>query len=266
MSAAGVEAPIGIAGSAWARRRGRTEATVRALTRRHTWWVEIAVVLLFYLAYAATRAFAPGTRDEAESNAHHLITVERNTGLDPELALNHALAPVNWLAALAGYYYLTLHFAVTVAVLAAVYLRRPHLYAWARTSLVLASFTALLMFWFLPVAPPRLAEHGIADIVVQHDVYGSAAAQRGRSPLENVYAAMPSLHVGWALWAAFVACRAWSGQLRHAAWLYPVATALVVLSTGNHYLLDALAGAALVLAAEAAVRRGAVRWPAVNAG
>jgi hypothetical protein len=237
------------------RRRLSPRSALHAIACRHAWWVEIAVVLGFYFAYESTRALAGGGRSEAEANAHGLVAFERATHLDPELTLNHALAPVNWLSAMTGYYYLTLHFAVTIAVLTLLYLRRPHLYAQARTSLVLASAAALVSFWLLPVAPPRLAEPGIFDLVVQHNIFGAADAQRGRSPLENVYAAMPSLHVGWALWAAMVAQRSWSTRWRRLAWGYPVLTALVVLCTGNHYLADVLAGAATVVAADWLTRR-----------
>jgi hypothetical protein len=224
---------------------------MRSLVRRQAWWVEVAVVVAFYLAYASTRALAPGTRDDALANAGHVVGFERSANVDPELWLNHAVAPIGWLGALAGYYYLTLHFAVTVGALVWLYLRRPHLYAQARTSLVLASYSALIAFWFLPVAPPRLAEHGIVDVVVQHNTFGAANAQQGGSSLENVYAAMPSLHVGWALWVAMVVHRSFATRWRELAWLYPLATTFVVLSTGNHYLVDAVAGAAIVLAADA---------------
>jgi PAP2 superfamily len=217
------------------------------LVRRHTWWAEVAVVLAFYLAYASTRALAPGTEAAAAANARRVLAVERWAHLHPEAWLNHLLAPTGWLAALAGYYYLTLHFLVTVLALVFLYLRRPDLYARMRTSLTLASVSALFAFWFLPVAPPRLAESGIDDVVVQHNTFGAANAQSGGSPLENVYAAMPSLHVGWALWVALAVVRSWPSRWTALAWLYPVATTVVVLSTGNHYLLDAVAGAALVL-------------------
>lgn len=223
---------------------------MHSLLRRHAWWAEVGIVLAFYLAYACTRALAPGTRAHAIANAGNVVAFERSIHLDPELWLNHALAPVNWLAALAGYYYLTLHFAVTIGALVLLYLRRPHLYRQARTSLVLASYSALVAFWFLPVAPPRMAEDGVIDVVVQHNTLGAAHAQQGRSSLENVYAAMPSLHVGWALWVALVVHRSFRSRWRQLAWLYPLATALLVLSTGNHYLVDALAGAAVVLAAD----------------
>jgi hypothetical protein len=230
------------------------EWAARIALRRHAWWTEIAVVLAFYLGYEATRALAGGTPAQAEANARHLLALERHAGVDPELLLNHALAPVNWLSAAAGYYYLTLHFAVTIAVLILLYLRRPQVYAWARTSLMLASSAALTAFWFLPVAPPRLAEPGIVDLVVRHNIFGAAEAQRGHSPLENVYAAMPSLHVGWALWVAIIANRCLESRWRRVAWGYPTATALVVLSTGNHYFFDVLAGAGIVLGADVLIR------------
>ncbi|HZC70594.1 MAG TPA: phosphatase PAP2 family protein [Jatrophihabitans sp.] len=225
----------------------------RVLMRRYMWWVEVGAVLAFYFAYEATRALAPATPAQARSNADEVLSVEHVVHLSPERGLNRALATLSWLSTAAGYYYLTLHFAVTVVVLALLYLGRPQMYARARSSLVVASFAALLAFWFVPVAPPRLAEHGIVDVVVRQNVYGMARAQRGHSPLENVYAAMPSLHVGWALWVALVAQRAFRGPWRHLGWAYPAVTTLVVFSTGNHYLLDALAGAALVLGADVLV-------------
>jgi hypothetical protein len=77
----------------------------------------------------------------SSSRADHLLSFEHAAHLDPERVLNRALAPVSWLSAAAGYY-LTLHFAVTLAALALLYFRHPHLYAKARTSLVPASYTA----------------------------------------------------------------------------------------------------------------------------
>jgi hypothetical protein len=252
-----------------AERRATLRAAMAAsLARPHAWWVEIAVVLGFYAAYESTRALAPATRAGATINADRLIAFEHAAHLDPELAINRALAPLPWLSALAGYYYLTLHFAVTVGVLIFLYLRRPSLYAWARSSIVLASYSALLVYWLVPVAPPRLAQPGVIDVVVEHNIFGAAAAQQGDSGFENVYAAMPSLHVGWAVWAAVVTSRTWVGPWHHLGWLYPVATALVVLSTGNHYLADALAGAAVVLAADhvsARLLRGNGDYPSVAA-
>jgi hypothetical protein len=58
---------------------------------------------------------------------------------------------------------------------------------------------------------------------------------------------MPSLHVAWALWAGWLIARhARHRVVRAAGAAYPILTALVVMSTGNHYLLDVLAGAAVL--------------------
>jgi hypothetical protein len=217
--------------------------------------MEVGVVLAFYLGYEATRALAPAVPTQAQANADHVLSLERLVHATPERALNRDLAGQTWLSTAAGYYYLTLHFAVTAVVLTLLYLGRPTLYGRARSSLLVASCVALLAFWFLPVAPPRLAEQGIIDVVVRQDVYGMAHAQRGQSPMENVYAAMPSLHVGWALWAALAGRRAFRTPWRHLAWAYPAVTTLVVFCTGNHYLADAVAGAALVWGADLLVGR-----------
>lgn len=236
-------------------RRGLRVAAAGVLLRRYPWWTEIVVVVCFAGAYEATRALAPAAPARAMSNAHQLLTMERALGLTPEGALNRSLATLDWLSTAASYYYLTLHFAVTFVALALLYRGRPHLYARARSALVVASYVALLAYWFLPVAPPRFAEPGIVDVVVRHHAFGMGGSHRGHSSLADVYAAMPSLHVGWALWVALAAHRAWRTPWRHLGWLYPVLTTLVVFATGNHYLLDAVAGAALVLAADLLVGR-----------
>jgi hypothetical protein len=239
-------------------------AAAGVLLRRYRWWSEIVVVVFFAVAYEATRALAPADPERAMSNAHRVLTLERALGITPEGALNRWLVAWGWLSTAASYYYLTLHFAITFVALGLLYRGRPQLYARARSSLVLASCVALLAYWFLPVAPPRFAEPGMVDVVVRHHAFGMGS-QRGHGSLADVYAAMPSLHVGWALWVALVAHRAWQTQWRHLGWLYPVLTTLVVFATGNHYLLDAVAGGALVLAADLLVGRLTRHRPAVPA-
>jgi hypothetical protein len=127
---------------------------------------------------------------------------------------------------------------------------------------VLASFAALFVFWTWPVAPPRLAVPGAVDTLVSRHLFG-AANPHGVAGLIDNYAAMPSLHVGWALWCAIAVVAATRTAWRHLAWLYPVATTLVVITTANHYLVDAVAGAALIVVAlgVAGVRPSVVARP-----
>ncbi|WP_199429887.1 phosphatase PAP2 family protein [Qaidamihabitans albus] len=158
------------------------------------------------------------------------------------------------LAALAGYYYVGSHFLVTAGLLLLLWWRRPDSYLWMRSTLFLSSLAALVCFWVVPLAPPRLALANAPDTLVQRDIFGSASPDGGLLSLANPYAAMPSLHVAWAVWVALAA-----NLLRHPAlrimWLYPLMTTVVVLATGNHYLLDAVAGALLVIVVYLAVRR-----------
>jgi hypothetical protein len=108
-------------------------------------------------------------------------------------------------------------------------------------------------FTLLPMAPPRMLP-GFVDTLASTSSVGwwggDASAPRGLGALTNQLAAMPSLHVGWAVWVAWVvvthSTRRW---VRVLAVAYPIGTTLVVVATANHYLLDAVAGAAVVAVA-----------------
>ncbi len=153
---------------------------------------------------------------------------------------------------LLGIAYLTLHLAVTVAVLLWLHRRRPAAFPLVRTTLVLASGLALVGYLVYPTAPPRLAGIGIADTVSSDHVDLNSGLV---SSLYNPYAAVPSMHFGYALVAG--AAVAWLTRrrlLQAAAAFYPAFVLLVIVATGNHFLFDALAGAAVTaLAAGAAL-------------
>ena len=110
---------------------------------------------------------------------------------------------------------------------------------------------ALVVFWTFPVAPPRLLPgSGFVDIT---QATGAASAAATSAP--DPYAAMPSLHTAWAVWVTvvgWVLLRRWWARALVAA--YPAVTVTVIVVTGNHYLLDAVAGA--VLAAVATLATG----------
>jgi membrane-associated phospholipid phosphatase len=100
----------------------------------------------------------------------------------------------------------------------------------------------LLLVWLFPAAPPRLAQPGIVDHMAVHDILFSAGTRAPR-PGVNVFAAMPSMHVAWTTWCAYAV---YSTVRSHVVWLFPLATALVVLVTGHHYVLDVVGGVTLV--------------------
>jgi membrane-associated phospholipid phosphatase len=179
-----------------------------------------------------------------------VLSLEHSLHLDPELALNRWLAGHNVIAIPASYYYFFAHAVLTFAVLAWLWWRSPALYLRLRTQLVLVNLIAFVVFWRYPLAPPRMFPS-----LGYHDVIASShAAVSWHSALlvhdADQLAAMPSLHVAWAAWCGLAL---WQLHRRRAvavlAIVYPLLTSFVVIATGNHYLLDVLAGFATVLGA-----------------
>jgi hypothetical protein len=181
--------------------------------------------------------------------------------------VQHAADALPGLIGVLGTAYLTLHLTVTVAVLLWLHQRRPAAFAFVRTTLLVASGLALSGFLLFPTAPPRLAGIGIADTVSK----GYVSLNHGLvSSLYNPYAALPSMHVGYALVVAASVLRYGRHPLARAlGLLYAPAVLLVVVATGNHFFVDAAAGAivtGLGAAAAAILMRRAAPRPASEFG
>jgi hypothetical protein len=242
-------------------RRARFSGVTRPLRRglawgRKAWWIEIITVVVGYGLYEIVQGAAPAHRSDAFANAGELLRWERGLHLNPELAINGYVNAHSVLATVSGYYYDSLHYLITPSVLIWLWWRRPDVYGRWRSALVGASIASLVVFWAWPLAPPRLAEHGIVDTLVVQHIMGSVETHSA-STLVNDYAAMPSLHVGWALWCATTIFATTHGRWRALVWLYPVLTTFVVIATGNHYLFDAVGGI-VVLAVGMLVTAGRV--------
>lgn len=211
-------------------------------------WRELLLVVLFYTGYTLTRVVLvqDGT-GPAFAHAEEILRLERDLGLDVELNLNHTLLAVPWLARTANIFYATMHFIVTLGVVVWLYRYRPQHYRWLRASIMIATGVALIGFWLYPLAPPRfLHSEGFVDPVTALHSLGLYASDASGS-LTNQYAAMPSMHAGWSLWCGIILVRLatplWAKALGA---LYPATTVFVILSTANHYVLDAVAGMALI--------------------
>jgi membrane-associated phospholipid phosphatase len=211
------------------------------LSMRHSLRTEAAAALTVYGLYELARGLVDADRAEANAHADRLVALERSLHLFVESNVQRAVQTLPGLTSLLGVAYLTLHLAVTAGVLLWIHRRRPDGFPFVRTALLLASGLALVGFLVYPTAPPRLADVGIADTVSGRHV----DLNRGLvSSLYNPYAALPSMHIGYALIVA-------AALLRHArrllvraiAALYPPFVLLVIVATGNHFFLDAAAGA-----------------------
>lgn len=220
------------------------------LSRRHSLGGEALLVLGLYGLYELARGLVVGDTAEAEQHAQRLVALERSLHLFHEAGVQHAAQSSPGLIESFGIAYLTLHLAVTVVVLLWLHQRRPGAFAFVRTTLLLASALALIGFLVYPTAPPRLAGIGIADTVSN----GHVSLNRGLvSSLYNPYAAVPSMHIGYALVVAGCLLRYGRGLLvRTLGVLYAPAVLFVVVATGNHFFVDAAAGAAVVALAAGA--------------
>jgi hypothetical protein len=237
-------------------------ATRRALTRadgRSPLWIEVAVALWLFWLYDIINDLAPLRRALAFHNATAIFNFEHSLGISPELALDHWVGSHAVLTTLTSYYYVLAHFAVTFGLLVYLWWCRRSLYRSLRTQLVIINLIGMFIFWQFPVAPPRmLVSHGFRDIIGLSHIIGFQSGALASAA--DQYAAMPSLHIAWAIWCAQVIWRTQSRcHLRVLAVIYPFLTAFVVLSTGNHFLVDALAGA-FVAGLAIGIERALARW------
>lgn len=214
------------------------------LARRLPWWGEVLVAVAFYWLYNFVQALTQSDADEAVSHAHDLVRAEKAMHIWAEPDINRWATGHHALSLIAGYDYALAHVLVTATVLGFVWWRRPRIEVPLRNALVAMSLVALVVYWQWPVAPPRLTVSGLTDTLIVNDILGARHVHEG---LVNLYAAMPSLHVAWALWCAFAIVVSLRSRWRHLAWLYPTWTTFVIVATANHFFLDAVAGAALAV-------------------
>lgn len=224
--------------------------------------LEALLLAGLYLAGELARGFARGGAATADAHAAAIVRLERRLHVFDEGTIQRAAHHVDGLTALLGYAYVSLHLAITVSVLVWVYARHRHAYARLRNTLAVASLLAVVGYALFPTAPPRLAGVGIADTV-------SAATSVNLdsslvSSLYNPYAAVPSMHIGFSLVVgAGVARLARRPLVRLLGALYPVFVLFEIVATGNHFFIDAAAGAVAAASAAAIVRLLSVQpgWP-----
>jgi PAP2 superfamily len=209
--------------------------------------VELAVWIALYGLYLLVRGLSVASADEALANARAIVDAERAAGLLVEAQAQSALGGLHDAASA---YYVAGFAPLLVGVLGWLALRHRDVYRELRLLLLVSIGLALVIHVALPVAPPRLVpELSLLD-TVGLDRDGSSFAGIPFNP----YAAMPSMHVGWSLLVGVFAFRAAHGRLTRSFFAaHPLLMVLAVTITGNHFVLDSLAGAAVALAAPAAL-------------
>jgi hypothetical protein len=220
------------------------------LAVRHPLRSEAAAVLVLYGFYELARGLVVGDARVAVHHAHRVVALERWLHLLFEANVQHGARALPGFTSVLGTAYLTLHLVVTAGVLLWLHQRRPAAFAFVRTTLLFASALALIGFLAYPTAPPRLAGIGIVDTVSN----GHIDLNKGLvSSLYNPYAAVPSMHIGYALIVGvslFLYGR--RPLVRALGALYSPFVLLVVVATGNHFFFDAVTGALVAMLAAAA--------------
>ncbi|MFF3906886.1 phosphatase PAP2 family protein [Streptomyces sp. NPDC001848] len=207
---------------------------------------EVLLVAGLFLVYKFGRQLANGHTAQAFHNAHRVWDWERALRLPGEGAVQSALLHGDTLVRAANLYYVAVHFTATAAFLVWLYLRRPGHYLWARRVLALVTGAALALHLTFPLAPPRMLHAG--HLVDTGQLYGPTVygAEPATDSMANQFAAMPSLHFGWALMVATGLIAATRSRWRWLWLLHPLLTLLVIVGTANHYWLDAVVATALL--------------------
>jgi hypothetical protein len=220
-------------------------------------WRELGLLTTLFVAYSQIRYLTRGDSAAAQLNADRVVSFERRLGFFSERGLQDLALNSEAVIAFLNRYYVGVHFPLTAVFVGWVLLRHAGWYRPIRTWFVTVSAAALAIHIAFPLVPPRmLTSEGFVDTL--HQFGPSIYSTDTEHSVANQFAAMPSLHFGWALMVAvgFIAIKRTTWSL--AALVHPLITLLAIVATANHYWLDAAVALALVaLCAMAIVSRSA---------
>ena len=209
------------------------------------WLDAIRQLALFagaYYLYRIVRGIVDGQASLAFENARNLVDAERALGLFFEPGLQAWAEGQQWILTFANWMYVNSHFVITTTFLIWLYIARNHAYYFVRNMFMVAMGLALVGYVAYPTAPPRfMPEWGFSDSVAE---FVGETADQSANVLYNPFAAVPSMHVAFALMIAIPAIILVKHRVLKVLWgLYPLVVTFVVMVTANHFWLDAALGA-----------------------
>ncbi|MFI6828474.1 phosphatase PAP2 family protein [Kribbella sp. NPDC050241] len=203
------------------------------------WRVVREAVLLatLFLVYSAGRQIAAKHTGSAFDHAHDVLAIQNWLHLPNEASIQHAALKLPHLVEGANLYYASVHAPLTAAVLLWLSIWRPKAYSHVRWTIVALTGLALAGHIIFPLAPPRMMP-GFVDtgLAFGQSVYGVERS----GGMANQFAAMPSLHVGWAALIALSMILITRTKWRWLWLAHPIITFAVVVVTANHYWLDGI--------------------------
>jgi hypothetical protein len=212
----------------------------------HRFLFEAVLMVGLYFLYKLVRLSARDQAADAYQNALAVVDFERALNFFTEPDLQRLVVNHPTLAKALNTYYVGAHFPVTIACLAWLYVRRPLGYLTTRRILIVTSAAAMVIHVLYPLAPPRmLPGYGFVDVgqIFGPSAYGPNALFGG---IANEFAAMPSLHFGWAIIMAVAIIRYARSPIRWIIVAHPMLTTAAIVMTANHYWLDALVAGAVI--------------------
>ena len=224
------------------------------LSHSHSGSREIAGLAALYGLYEVIRGAGGENVQAALAHTADIVAVEQAAGIYVERSVQDAFEAIPYAPALLGLAYIVLHFLGTAVALVWVHRRHPDRFPIVRTTFVVATGLALVGYVFFPAAPPRLAQLGFSDTVTHSTGLDLSSDLLGA--LYNPFAAVPSLHFGYALIVGVVLAVMAQGRVwRIAGALYPATMLLIIVATGNHFFVDAMLGGLVVVVGWLLARR-----------
>lgn len=214
----------------------------------HGWLDALRQVSLFgaaYLAYRLVRGLVEGDANTAFAHARDLITIERTLHVFVEPSIQAWASGSHFVMVASSWLYVNAQTTVTVTALVYLYLRHNRRFYFVRNMFMVAMAIALVGYAVFPTAPPRfMPEWGFIDSVADYTGVHVDHASASLNTLTNLYAAVPSMHVAFALMIGWTLARLARWRVVRVMWLlYPFLIAFVIVVTANHFIIDAVFGA-----------------------
>ncbi|MEC7844334.1 MAG: phosphatase PAP2 family protein [Actinomycetota bacterium] len=212
-------------------------------SRATTVFVNLLTFGLIWFGYSTVRRVTADSTKIAYDNAVNLVKFQDWLGFPSEADFQEYVIDSELLIKIANCFYFVMHFPSMIVFLLWVMFRKIEWMPQVRASLCIATFSGLIIHLAFPLMPPRLlGSYGFIDTA---KVFGPDPYSLGIAKAANELAAMPSLHVGWALLIAIAAIRILKSPARWLILLHPILTTIVVVITANHFWLDIIVGAIL---------------------
>jgi PAP2 superfamily protein len=241
----------------------QAKATLRALQAKAMprGWLDVvrqvALVAVAYGAYSLVRGLVEGDATAAFQHARYLIQLERTLHVFVEPSVQAWASGSHALMDVSSWLYVNAQTSITLAALIYLYVRHNGSFYFVRNMFAIAMLIALAGYAAFPTAPPRfLPEWGFIDSVSDFTGVHVSHASASMNALFNPYAAVPSMHVAFALMIGWPLSSLSHTRAAKLLWrLYPLLIAFVIVATANHFVLDALLGAITAGASALGARR-----------